>query len=83
MQHHNTSQWAWVLTDLHCDDEPLVFTWPNCVRKYLRETYTIDGKLCLPPPGRLKLMRHRVNPKAGHRPVVDYVDIHNLANGTS
>lgn len=42
------------------------FLWPNGVKKYIRDTYTTDGELHLPPPGRLKLTRFKVNPKAGY-----------------
>ena len=48
-------------------DAPAVFTWPNPCRKFIRDTYTADGRLALPPEGRLKLTRHKVNPKAGGR----------------
>jgi hypothetical protein len=43
-----------------------IFTWPNVAKKYIRDIYTIDGELRLPPPGHLTLTRYRVNPKAGH-----------------
>jgi hypothetical protein len=52
-----------------------VFTWPNCVKKYIRDFYTVDGELHLPPPGYLKLTRHKVNPKAGGPVVTDYLDV--------
>jgi len=53
-----------------------VFTWPNVVKKFLRDTYTVNGVLCLPPRGpMLKLTRHKVNPKAGGRTVIDYMDV--------
>ncbi len=44
---------------------PAIFTWPNCAKKYLRDTYTLDGELRLPPEGYLVLKRYKVNPKAG------------------
>ena len=57
------------------DLPPAVFTWPNAVKKYIRDTYSTDGELHLPPPGRLTLYRYKVNPKAGHRLVTDQLDI--------
>jgi hypothetical protein len=54
---------------------PAVFTWPNIARKYIRDTYTVDGELHLPPPGHLRLARYKVNPKAGQRPVADMLDV--------
>jgi hypothetical protein len=55
---------------------PLVFTWPNVVKKYIRDAYTgDDGELHLPPAGRLYLTRNKVNPKLGQRAVTDLLDI--------
>jgi hypothetical protein len=50
--------------------EDAIFNWPAGVRKYIREMYTVDGKLCLPPPGHIGLQRYKVNPKAGQRIIV-------------
>ena len=57
------------------DALPAVFTWPNVVKKHIRDTYTVDGELHLPPLGRIALKRYKVNPKAGQRTVVDVIDI--------
>lgn len=46
-----------------------VFTWPNAVKKYIRDTYTVNGTLHLPPSGLIKLTRFKVNPQVG-KPVV-------------
>ena len=62
-------------------DAPAVFTWPNPCRKFIRDTYTADGRLALPPEGRLKLTRHKVNPKAGGRVIADVIDIGEFLNG--
>ncbi len=52
-----------------------VFSWPNCAKKYLRDTYTVDGELHLPPATRLKLTRHKVNPKSGRLAPREQLDI--------
>ena len=52
-----------------------VFTWPNVAKKYLRDIYTTDGELHLPPPGYVKLTRHKVNPRAGGAVVTDFLNI--------
>jgi hypothetical protein len=52
-----------------------VFTWPNACRKYIRDTYTTDGELHLPPAGLLTLTRVKVNPKAGQRVIADGMNI--------
>jgi hypothetical protein len=57
------------------DGPPAVFTWPNIARKYIRDTYTVDGALALPPEGRIRLARYKVNPKAGQRPVAEMLDV--------
>jgi hypothetical protein len=57
------------------DPEPAVFTWPNCVKKYIRDTYTTDGELHLPPDGHLSLFRFKVNPKAGSRVLGATLDV--------
>jgi hypothetical protein len=54
---------------------PALFTWPNPCRKYIRDTYTVNGELRLPPDGRLALTRHKVNPKAGQRLTGEVLDI--------
>lgn len=54
---------------------PVVFTWPNVVKKYIRDTYTMAGVLSLPPKGYLSLKRHKINPKAGQAAIVDTLDI--------
>jgi hypothetical protein len=76
------SPYAYVLTSYAGPPEdqkprgaPLVFTWPSTVRKFIRDTYTVNGNLVLPPPGRLQLTRHKVNPKAGQKPVADFIEI--------
>ncbi len=57
------SPYAYILT---IPGQPLaVFTWPNVVKKFIRDTYTVQGELKLPPEGYLTLHRYRVNPKAG------------------
>lgn len=61
--------------------EPAVFTWPNVCRKYIRDTYTVNGELCLPPRGRMNLARRKVNPKAGGPKVVDYLDVAEFLKG--
>ena len=73
----STVIYAYILTTWTGDRShpPLVFTWPNACKKYLRDTYTVDGTLALPPHGRLTLTRHKVNPKAGQRPVIEQLDI--------
>lgn len=50
---------------------PAVFTWPNIARKFLRDTYTLDGELHLPPEDRLAITRYKVNPKVGQAVIVD------------
>jgi hypothetical protein len=55
--------------------EQAVFTWPNCAKKYLRDTYTVDGELHLPPNGLLILTRFKVNPKAGSKVVSEELDV--------
>lgn len=60
---------------------PVVFTWPNTAKKWLRDTYTTDGELHLPPPGRLILTRVKVNPKAGHPPVTDVLNLEEFLSG--
>lgn len=52
-----------------------VFTWPNCVRKFIRDVYTRDGELHLPPPDRLTLTRTKVNPRAGAAIIIDHISI--------
>jgi hypothetical protein len=47
--------------------EDAIFNWPAGARKYIRDTYTVDGRLCLPPPGHISLQRYKVNPKVGQR----------------
>lgn len=60
---------------LEDDHSVAPFTWPSVARKYIRDTYTVNGKLCLPPAGHLKLTRYKVNPKAGARIVADELDV--------
>jgi hypothetical protein len=51
-----------------------VFTWPNVIKKYIRDVYSnSEGSLVLPPPGRLVLKRYKVNPKAGQTIVIDHI----------
>lgn len=52
-----------------------VFTWPNVVKKYIRDTYTYDGELHLPPDDKLVLRRCKVNGKANQKPVIDIINI--------
>lgn len=52
-----------------------VFTWPNVIKKHLRDSYTVEGTLCLPPRGQLLLSRHKVNPRIDGRTIIDYLDI--------
>lgn len=53
---------------------PAVFTWPNVVKKYIRDIYTNgDGHLILPPAGHLTLTRYKVNPKAGQATIIDRI----------
>lgn len=52
-----------------------VFFWPNVCRKYIRDSYTLDGKLCLPPPERLKLKRLKPNPKPGYPSIEADIDV--------
>ena len=61
--------------------EPAVFTWPNVCRKYIRDLYTVNGELHLPPPGRMVLARRKVNPKAGGPRVVDYLSVEEFLAG--
>ncbi len=56
------SPYAYVLSIL---GERRVFTWPNCAKKFIRDTYTVDGELHLPPESHISLIRYKVNPKAG------------------
>jgi hypothetical protein len=67
------SQYAYIVTVL--GEIAGVFTWPNCVKKYLRDVYTIDGELHLPPEGHITLTRHKVNPKAAGTPVKERIHI--------
>lgn len=55
--------------------DPDIFTWPNVCKKFIRDTYTVDGALALPPTSRLILARHKVNQKPGQRRVIDVLDI--------
>lgn len=57
------------------DQGPAIFTWPNIARKYIRDTFTVDGELHLPPRDRLRLTRHKVNPKAGGAVITDYMNV--------
>jgi hypothetical protein len=58
-----------------------IFTWPNVVKKFIRDTYTVNGVLALPPRDVLKLRRYKVNPRAGGRTIIDYIDVeHFLAH---
>jgi len=66
------SPYAYVLSTL---GEQAVFTWPNCVKKYIRDTYTTDGELHLPPDSHLSLTRFKVNPKAGTRVAKEELDV--------
>jgi hypothetical protein len=52
-----------------------IFTWPNVVKKFIRDIYTQDGELHLPPAGRLKLTRYKVNPRASHAVILDPINI--------
>lgn len=52
-----------------------MFVWPNGARKYIRDTYTTDGELHLPPGEHLVVKRHKLNPKAGGTIVIDCLDI--------
>jgi hypothetical protein len=52
-----------------------VFTWPNVVKKYIRETYSVDGELHLPPDDRVVLRRFVVNQSAGTKPAMTIIDI--------
>jgi hypothetical protein len=58
-----------------------VFTWPNVCRKYIRDTYTLNGELCLPPGDILTLKRHKVNPKPEHTPLIDRLDVAEFMKG--
>ena len=66
------SQYAWIVS---LQGEHAVFTWANCAKKYIRDTYTADGELHLPPPGHIGVIRYKVNPKAGHRVVWDIIQV--------
>lgn len=66
------SPYAYVLWAL---GEQAVFTWPNCAKKYIRDTYTLDGELHLPPEGLLILTRFKVNPKAGGHVVSEILNV--------
>ncbi len=66
------SPYAYVLWAL---GEQAVFTWPNCAKKYIRDTYTADGELRLPPADLIILTRFRVNPKAGQGPSSVQLDV--------
>lgn len=57
------------------DQGPAIFTWPNVARKYIRDTFTTDGELHLPPRDRVRLTRHKVNPRAGAAVVTDYLSV--------
>lgn len=52
-----------------------VFTWPNPAKKYIRDMYSLDGELHLPPPGHLILKRYKVNPKSTRIPGCDMLDV--------
>jgi hypothetical protein len=52
-----------------------VFTWPNVVKKYIRDTYSVDGELHLPPGDRVVLRRFVVNQKAGSKPAMTIINI--------
>jgi hypothetical protein len=52
------------------------FTWPNPAKKFIRDVYTtFDGALALPPRDRLKVTRHKVNPRASHAMIEDVIDV--------
>ena len=60
----------------------LVFTWPNALRKYLRDSFgNADGTLALPPPDVAHIMRYRVNPKAGHAMQVQRIQLVKFMEG--
>lgn len=54
--------------------DPAMFLWPNGAKKYLRDSYTLDGKLCLPPRSQLIVSRHKLSPKPGYASAVTVLD---------
>lgn len=47
------------------------FSWPNVAKKFIRDTYSTDGELHLPPDGRLTITRYKLNPKAGQAIIIE------------
>jgi hypothetical protein len=69
------SQYVWALSR-SADSAPFaVFSWANVAKKYIRDTYTTDGELHLPPRGHLTLIRYKVNPKASRNAIWDELGI--------
>lgn len=67
------SPYAYVL---EMPGQPLaIFTWPNVVKKFIRDVYSRDGELHLPPAGHLTLKRYKVNPGASHAIIIDNLDV--------
>jgi hypothetical protein len=65
----------------HPNEPACVFTWPNACKKYIRDGYTLNGKLCLPPGGVLTLTRYKANPKAGQPVILSPLDIERFMAG--
>jgi hypothetical protein len=65
-------QYVWVVTTAAFT---ATFSWSNVAKKYLRDTYTLDGELHLPPRDRIMLQRFKLNPKAGKTLDPEYLDV--------
>lgn len=61
--------------------QPLaVFTWPSVVKKFIRDIYTVNEELHLPPAGHLTLKRYKVNPRASHAVIIENLDVEKFLN---
>jgi hypothetical protein len=75
---HAFSPYVYILTRFSptgARQDPDIFTWPNVARKFIRDAYTVDGELALPPAGHLILSRHKVNQRPGQPRVIDVLNI--------
>lgn len=58
-----------------------VFSWPNVIKKYIRDTYTFNGELHLPPTDQLNVYRAKLNPKAPNYTVWERINVQEFMNG--
>lgn len=54
---------------------PAIFTWPNVARKYIRDIFSKDGELHLPPGDYITLERYKVNPKPAQAVIIDRMNV--------